>query len=278
VDDNRKKAQELGVSGTFGTENYQLMMAHLKQTKPAYEAHDKGRKALSDGKPEEALALARKALKMEPKEALFHALRGDVRYMQKNYRDALINYNRAIEKNPTFFHFFVQRGLTKEKLGDPNGAKTDLNNSLKMLPTATAYKALGDIALAQGDRQTAVKYYEAASGSSSEAGKAALASLIRIDLPSRPGRYLKAQVGLGRNGYAHAQIINQTPVAVKNIRLTARFPDTKGRIREIPLSIRQALLPGQAAAIPLPMGQVKDASLLKYISVAVVGAELANTR
>ena len=278
VADNRKKFQELGATGSFGAEKYQLMTAHIKKTKPAYEAYDKGRKALSEGKTQEALALAQKALDGEPREALFHALRGDVRYIQEKYTDALINYNRAVERNPTFFHFFVQRGLTKEKLGDPAGAKNDLQNSLKMLPTASAYKALGDISLAQGDRQGALKYYEAAAGSNSEAGKAAMGSLVRMDLPSRPDRYLNARIGLAQDGYAYAQILNQTTVFIKNIQMRLRLPDAGGRIREIPLSIRQSIAPGQAAAVRLPVGQIKDANLLKAMSVALIGAEIAETR
>ena len=278
VADNRKKALELGAAGSFGAEQYQLMTAHLKKTKPAYEACDKGKKALSEGKTEEALALAQKAIDGEPGEALFHALRGDVRYVQRNYNDALINYDRAIGMNPTFFHFFVQRGLTKEKLGDRSGAKNDLQNSLKMLPTASAYKALGDISLAQGDRQGAVKYYEAASGSSSEAGKAAMGSLVRMDLPSRPSRYLNAWIGLAQDGYAYAQVVNQTPVSIKNINMIARVPDSSGRIREIPFSIRQSIAPGQAASARLPVGPVKDTQLLKTMSVIITNAQAAETR
>ena len=105
-----------------------------------------------------------------------------------------------------------------------------------------------------------------------------MGSLVRMDLPSRPDRYLNARIGLARDGYAYAQIVNQTPVPVKNIMMTARVSDQRGHIREMPLAIHQTILPGQGAAARLPVGQVKDSSLLKTMSVIIVGAEIAESK
>ena len=275
---NREKAAALSAGGTLGAEKYRQMTAGLRKTKKGYEAHDEGRKALSEGRIEEALGLAKKALAVEEKEGLFHALRGDVRYAQKNYSDALINYNRAVERNPNFFHFYVQRGLTRQKTKDQTGAEADLKKSLNLLPTSTAYKALGDIALARGNRQQAMQYYKAASGSDSPSGKEAQSALVRLDLPNQPNAYLKSGIGLGRDGNAYAQVVNPTPLPVKNIRMTVKYRDTAGRIREIPLFVRKTVMPGESAAVALGFGQIKDPNVLKNIAVGITHAEVAETR
>ncbi len=272
---NREKALQLGTAGTFGEETYRQMTAHLKKTKEGYKAYDQGVKAISQGKTREALSLAEKALKIEPREGLFHALKGDVQFSQKNYRESLIQYNQAVELNPAFFQFFLQRGLAREKLGEVTAARADLEKSVGLLPTATGYKALGDIALAQGDRQNAVRYYEAASGSSSAAGKSAQGALVRMDLPQRPDRYLNARTGLGKDGRVYAQMINQTSVPIKNIRMKARFRDSAGRVQEIPFAFMQTLYPGKTVTIPIGTGQFKNPAALNNVDVSIVGAEIA---
>ena len=76
VEANRKKALELGAGGVLNAEKYRQVTANLVKTKDAYKAHDQGRESLSKGDLGGALAFAEKALKAEPKEALFHGLEG----------------------------------------------------------------------------------------------------------------------------------------------------------------------------------------------------------
>lgn len=272
---NRQKALELGSGGTLGAEKFRRMTAHLRKTKEAYEAHDEGRKALSEKKTDQALTLAQKALTIEPREGLFHALRGDVRFAQQKYDDALINYNRAVERNPNFFHFYVQRGITKQKLNDPEGAKSDLENSMRLLPTATAHKALGDIALSKNDRINAMQHYKAAAGSNTPAGKQALNSLVRLDMPYNPGQYVQAKIGLSQDQFPMAKIVNATPLSVKNIRLRIRLRDASGQVREMSRFIQQTISPQKAVAIQLGLNRIDDPAMLKSIVVDVVSAEIA---
>jgi beta-barrel assembly-enhancing protease len=275
---NREKAAALSAGGTLGVEKYRHMTARLRNNQKGYDAYDKGRKALSEGRIEEALGLAKNALAIEGKEGLFHALRGDVRYAQKKYSDALINYNRAVDRNPNFFHFYVQRGLARKKTADETGAEADFKKSLTLLPTSTAYKALGDTALARGNRQQALEYYKAASGSDSPSGKEAKSTLVRLDLPNQPNAYLKSGIGLGRDGYAYAQVVNPTPLAVKNVRLKVQYRDSAGRVREIPLYIRKTIKPGESAAVQLGFGQIKDPGVLKNMAVGITQAEVVESR
>jgi predicted Zn-dependent protease len=274
IEANRKKALALGPGGILGAEKYQQMTAHLQETKNAYDAYDKGCKALSKGNPEEALNLAQTALDIEPKEALFHGLIGDVRYHQKQYHDALINYDRAVAHNPEFFHFYLQRGLTKQKLDNIQGAESDLKTSLTLLPTATAQKALGDIALADGNMQGAKLHYQKAAESTGESGKQALAALVRLDLPDNPNQYLQTRLGLSKHNYPLVRITNPTPVAIHNITYGVRLVSTAGRIRTLRQVYRGTLQPGQSVIVPLGLGPVSHANSLRNLAVGIIHAEV----
>ena len=275
VEANRKKAQTLATGGILNTEKYKQMTAHLQKTKDAYKAHDEGRQALDKGDMNRALALAEKALKTEPKEGLFHGLRGDVRFDQERYKDALENYDRAVALNPEFFQFLVQRGMTRQKLNDAQGAKADLEASMRILPTATAQKALGDIAYAKNDFQTAKSYYQAAAGSQGPAGMQALGALVRMDLPNNPNQYVQAKIGLNKNNVPMLQLANPTPVSIRNIKYAVRFVDGSGKIRQLDQIYQGTLEPGKSVIISLGLGPVTDTAALRNYSASVVAASIA---
>ena len=272
---NREKAQELGKKGILGKEKYQQMTAHLQKTKDAYAAYDRGRAALSEGNLDEALKLARTAMSIEPEEALFHGLRGDVRYLQKRFGDALVNYDRAVSHNPDFFHFLLQRGLTKEKLDNPAGAKVDLESSLALLPTVSAHKALGDIAQAAGDIQTAKAHYQQAAGGGGETGKQAFAALVKLDLPDNPNNYLRTELGVNQSNLPVARISNPTPVAISNITYALRLPDAGGNVQTVSKTYGGTIQPGEAITVLISKTPVSSMDALNRISLGISHAELA---
>ncbi len=253
VEKNRETAQALP-DGDVGTERYQQRIAALTRSKPAYDAYDKGRKALNDGKPDEALALVDEALKIEEREGHFHALKGDIRFQQKRYRAARNNYTNAVNRNPEFFYYYLQRGLVNERLGDDPGAKADLEASIKLLPTASAYNALGNIAQRGGNIAEAKEYYRAAAGSGSNVGKAALESLMELDLPENPGAYLRAQTALDQAGYLYVQVNNPTPVPVTDIGIGIRYLGSDGRVYETTRRVSRPVGAGESVQIETRLG------------------------
>ena len=274
VEANRATARTLPESGELGVQRYQAKIAHLKKTKGAYDAYDEGEEVLGKGKTKEVLNLAQQAIRSEPGEGLFHALIGDVYMKQQQYRKASTNYDKAVKLNSEFFYFYLQRGLTKEKLGDSSGARNDLEKSTKLLPTATAMNALGNMSLAQGNRREAMQYYKDAATSNSEPGRQATRSFVRLDMPENPNRYLKTRISLDQKRHVIVKIANSTPVHVRNVNVLIRYPDSQGKTKEITRKVQGIIAPGKATLVQSGIGPVGDQNALKYMKVSVIMADV----
>lgn len=177
---NRSTAASLPAGGELGLSAYQSATAKIRANQPAYEAYNKGVKALQEKKPDEAEALARDALKQQPNEAKFHGLLGNIAMFRKQPDAALPHYNKAIELNPRYFEFRVHRGLLLMNRNDLNKARADLETANELLPTAIAYEGLGDIAVKQQRRQDAIDAYSIAAQSDSAVGQRAKQKLVEL--------------------------------------------------------------------------------------------------
>ena len=271
---NKQTLKQLPRGGELGQERYQAKIAPLRKTQDAYEAYDKGRKALQEGNYELANSLAAKALSFESREALFYGLKADTQYATKNYTNALSLYNNAIDRNSQFFQFYVQRGLTRKELGNLTGAEQDLQYSLRLLPTATAYNSLGEISLAKGQRQEAKKYFKAAAPSTSLAGKQAAASLIKLDFPDNPQAYIKVSHTLDQGNILRVKIENSTPFPVQDIRIDVIFTDERQKPHQTQLLVNEVLQGGQALLLPAattsPLTQYRKNIRMQVVSARMV--------
>lgn len=180
VDANLRRAQDLPPGGVVNARQFQSKIARIRQDEPAYKEHEKALKALNDEKPGIALTHLDKAINLQPKEAQFWELRGHALAMQNNTAEAERAFSAAIERNSDYFRSFLGRGILRFKAGNNAAAKQDLERSLTLLPTAPATFFLGEIALASGDRETAVGYYRQVARDNSELGKAARARLASL--------------------------------------------------------------------------------------------------
>ncbi len=277
VRQNRETLRKLGTKGgDWGRERYQRMLAGLKKSKPAYDALKKGLKALKDGDEQQALKLANKAIAIEPREALFYSLLGDIRYKQKRYRKALKHYNQALDRNDSFFRYYLERGVTWDKLGNTRRAQQDLKQSIELLPTAMAYNALGRMALASGSRRQAKEYFAQAAASRSPAGAEAASALVRLDLPDNPGRYLQTQLQRLSSGEMIVVVQNQTRMPVHNVGVGVGLRGPGGRLSNMTRhSVWGVIRPGEAARIRLGI-RLDNARQLRSYGVRVLGAEIAD--
>ncbi len=148
--------------GDYGSERFQAATRQLRTDAQAYKDHDAARQAMLDGDDDRALSLIQSALSRQSAEPSFHALRGDIRFRQKRFDDAIINYNRAIDRNDKYYAYYLGRGLALTEQGQRARAKVDLNASVELLPTTVAYLELGKIAEAEGNTDLAARYYQAA--------------------------------------------------------------------------------------------------------------------
>lgn len=171
------------VDGEYAADRYQAATRRIRTDKDAYATADKARSAARDGNLDEALELVGQALDAQYAEPRFHALRGDIRFEQERYDDAIINYNRAIERDAGYYANYLGRGMSFVAEGDRARAKADLNASVKLLPTTIAYLELGKIAEAEGDTDLASRYYQAAGQSGGAAGQEARARYAGLRAP-----------------------------------------------------------------------------------------------
>jgi beta-barrel assembly-enhancing protease len=250
---NRETLATLTAGGDLGRERYQAATARLRQRQPGYEAYDEGRAALAADRPSDAERSAQEALRLLPTEGHVHALLGDIDLEQRRYQDAVRHYGDAIDRNPEFFYYHLQKGLAHRQLRQWEDSRAELETSVQLLPTADAVYALGTLAEQRGDRQAALELYQQAAGSDSPAGKAAQDATVRLDLPANPGRYIQARGGLDNSGQLIVEVANPTGVAVTDIVVAVRYADAQGAIRELGRRISQ-LPAGQATRIATGLG------------------------
>lgn len=258
VEANRRTAKEINKPGTLGEQEYKNRIAHLVKSKPAYDAMDQANQALKDNAPDKALQLIDKAIQIEPREAQFYAVKGDIHSQQKQWAKAADFYTTALQKNERFFLFYLQRGLTREKLNQLSGAKQDLTKSIELLPTAPAYTTLGDIAMKENDTKSAKEYYAKVANNESDYGKKAAVALAKLDMSDNPLKYLHITFLKTTDNRLAIQVKNQSPVSVGDLRIDARLQSAGGAlIAKESFQRSQTLRPGESAEfvardIPLP--------------------------
>lgn len=143
--------------------------------KPDYhEAYNQraNTKLLGKGDLDGALADYTKAIELNPKTielnpifAAYYTNRANIRAKLKDFTGALADCDKAIELSPESFRHYLDRGTIRLEQKDYPGAIEDFtkarevapNNFAALKPRAEAYRALGQITLAEADEK---KYAE----------------------------------------------------------------------------------------------------------------------
>jgi len=260
--------------GERGVERYQTRTSHLMKTKPAYDAYDKGRARLKEGNSVSARRLAMKAIKAEPKEALFYALLGDVEQKESRLRPASRHYNKAIGLNPDLFYLYLQRGLVNEKLDRAGQAQSDLERSIELLPTAEAYHSLGNLARRAGRVNEAKAYYAKVAGTQGELGKQAYGALVDLDLKENPGKYIQLKVGQDRQGRILAQVSNPTPRNIGGLLVAIQLKGANGQVLRLNRSLRGVVAAGGQQLFDLRLTGKLTQQQVATLQGAIIGAEV----
>ncbi|MBT3047689.1 MAG: M48 family metalloprotease [Candidatus Thiodiazotropha sp. (ex Clathrolucina costata)] len=274
VENNIKTVAELPKGGITGKQRFKAKTAHIKRTKPAYEAYEEGREALQKGNLKKARKMADKALSLEPREGHFHALLGDIEEKRKHPATAKRHYDKAIKLNDSFFYYFLKRGLVNERLKNTDAAKHDLERSVQLLPTANAYNSLGNLARAEGNLKSAKSYFRRAASKDTTEGKAAYSALMELDLSENPQNYVKLRTGLDNKGRVKAELYNPTPSDIRNIVIAVHFRDANGKIWKIKRVYKSTLAAGKKRLIDLQLSDIPKQQLSKA-KFGIIGAKLA---
>lgn len=173
VENNRQIAAQLPQGGELGRERYQQKIAYLKKIEPAYKAYDEAQQALAQGDNAKARRLLDEAKRIEPCEALFYGLEGDIQLKEQQYAKAEQSYTQAIKRNPDWFYFHLRRGQVREELDKLSSARTDLQRSNQLLDTGIGRYTLGVVERRSGNRNAAIENLRMAAGSQGEIGKRA---------------------------------------------------------------------------------------------------------
>ena len=261
VNSNRMRLQELPAGGDYGERNFLAKTAHLRAAKPAYDAYDKAQAALAKGETRRARSLIQKAIQLEPKEGHFHAFSGDIYQKNKQYSQAIKQYNEASYLNPNFFYYYVQRGKVEQQLKSYQKAEADYKRGIELLPTADAYYGLAGFARASNRNDEAKQYYTAVAKSQSPLGKAAYGDLVDLDLAANPAQYLSVQIGVLPDGNAALQVQNPTPRNVQGVIVRVQYTDAAGQVRQLNKSLPSVLAAGSGAIIKLGFGALSKEQL-----------------
>ncbi len=217
VANNRKTATELGNEGELGRERYQQKLAHLRATRPAYDAYDEARKLIAADDLETALSALDASISLEPREGLFYGLQGEILLQQKRYRQAIASFDDAVRRDDGYYKHYLGRGMAHARLGENSQAKLDLDRSNHLLPTAITVNELGKIALKEGEHTVAKGHFRAAAAAGGEIGRQATLSYVRLDLPDNPDRYIRSTTALSDKGLLLVELVNESGLDVGGI-------------------------------------------------------------
>ncbi|MDP3678103.1 MAG: tetratricopeptide repeat protein, partial [Methylotenera sp.] len=276
VDANKVTLTQVGAGGEWGKEVYAQKTAKLRSTQAAYKAYDEGVKALAAKDTVKATVLAKQAIAGEPREARFQELLGDIALTQKKPQEALAFYDKAIKMQPDYFKPHIQSGIALFNMGKKTEAEPYLKRANELLPTAPGHALLGQIAEDRGQTDAALQHYQVAAGSNSDIGKEASARGIRLDLPRNPAKYIQAGAQADNAGNLFAVVQNNTSTPIGRVQVRVVKYDAKtGRAvtQSAPMQIN-GIAPGKRNQIAVG-AKVATAQEAKLYKVVVESAEVA---
>lgn len=219
VDANRQTVAQLGAGGETGEARFKERMSYLQQKQPAYDAFDESMATAIKGDLPAALAQINRAIALEPKEPRFYGMRGDILLAQNKFAPATKEFDKALSLDDGYFEYYLGRGMANLKLGNTARARTDLEASNRLLPTAIASNELGQLLLARGDRAGAKAYFEMAMGGSGPVGQSASNAYARLDIADNPNKYVEARAAMSEERELLAVLKNHTNATITNVQV-----------------------------------------------------------
>lgn len=276
IEANRETASQYPVGGKIAETEYRDAIKSLLETAPTYAAMEDGYKALKVKDYDLALSSADRAMAIEPGEAHFPALAAKAHLGRNDLRRAREHLDRSIALNDAYYEYHLLLGQLEHREGRDLKAKRSLEESVSLLPTASAHYLLGDISLGAGAEKAAVTHFRAASGAKSSDGQKARVMLARLEMSDYPDRYLKVTTALSRKGYLRVTVKNTSPVDVSVCRMSV-YSTVTGRWR--PCNFPSGVPARRSATLTTRVGPFPDiktagaSTRLRFDSVLIAGDE-----
>ena len=281
LENNQKTVKELAAQGYAGGEmgaaRWQEKTAYLRRVEPAYVSYDEAREAASKEEWGQAQKLLNAAMRIEPRESLFHALQGDIYANQDDYAKSIKPYDEAVAANPNLFYGWLRRGQAHHALGQNKQAREDLNRSLELLPTAQAHYLLGQLDLAQNRRVAAMEHFREAAQSNTRVGVEAEEAVLALELPQRAASYIATKVIANANGELWIQLGNQTRASLRDIEYSYAWIDDSGQTRQGSGRLEGILEGGKWAQEPLNARINDPADVSRRAKAEATGAKVAES-
>lgn len=201
----------------LGEARYQQAIAGLKESKPAYDLMAEAEMAIREDDLETAWDKLDDAIRLFPDEPRFHGLQADILVYQRRYRAAIDKYDATIAMDAGYFDYYLGRGVAHSRLNQTAAARTDLQRSSALLPTAMAANELGRISLAAGQRNDAKQYFQSAATAGGALGQEALNAFLQLDVQDNPANYVQTQTYADTNGRIIVRLTNRSPAVLRNI-------------------------------------------------------------
>jgi tetratricopeptide (TPR) repeat protein len=274
VDANKETLKLIGAGGEWGKEIYAKKTAKLRATQGAYKAYDDAVKALSEKNIDKAKSLINQAIAGEPREARFQELLGDIALTEKKPQEALKLYAKAIKMQPDYFKPHIQSGIALFNMGKKTEAEPFLKRANELLPTAPGHALLGQIAEGRGQTDVALQHYQVAAGSNSDIGKDAIARAVRLDLPRNPAKYIKSGIQSDNLGNLFAVVQNDTPIALSRVQVRVIQYNENGRAigQSQPLLIN-GVAPGKRNQVAIGE-RISDPKAINFYKAIVESASI----
>jgi tetratricopeptide (TPR) repeat protein len=221
---------------------------------------------------EEAQEQLNRAMAIEPRESLFRGLQGDIYALDKQPERALASYEEAVRANPGFFYGHLRSGQMQYKLGQEGQARSSLDRSLELMPTAEAHYLLGMLDKNQGDMNSAMEHFKVAAQSESGASQAATRELVLLDLQNNPSRYIGSRAAVDDRNRVWIQFGNRTRVPIRNIVFSYAWLDDQGQTRRGQKTYAGPLDGGQQDQIRLDISLNDAAELSRRVRIEVISA------
>ncbi len=222
-----------------------------------------------------ARELIDRALSIEPREALFLQLQGDLYALDGEPGQALSLYQRSLRSNPDYFYGYLRQGQMEYQLDRYGAARSSLDRSNGLMPTAEAHYLLGMMDKKQGNSAAAIEHFKTAAQSDSETGKRATNEVVMLDLETNPSNYIASRAATDDRGQVWAQFLNRTGVPIRDIEISYMWLDEQGQTRQDKKTYAGPLEGGKQDQVQLGVTLSNPAELNRRVRVEITGAQIA---